>query len=336
MAFFEALRAAAGRYAAFVHFLGAPATLTSLDALTKRAAWPLPTEYLDFLRSFDGVTLFLEAQSLFSCDSVQPVDGTPEGRSYLHIGDCADGALWLDASGRISLVDASAPDPIVVGSHIEAFIDATLAREALIVDRQGEFRDVFVGDDELELSVRKKRAACGKREDPGAALPWFEQAEIAYEEGDVDAALAALKQAVILDPLAGPAWGLLAALYQAAGQPAGAEHAALQAAAATWHGPLRASRLLLAARACPSRAAEHARAAWQADDQLAERLLVEAQDALDAAELTEARHVTEQLQLLLSAEAGLSDNAERLAQAQQKLVTLEKQVRTRSALHVVG
>lgn len=336
MAFFEALRAAASRYAAGVHFLGSPASARSLQALAGRLPWPLPTAYRDFLSSFDGVTLFLEAQILFPCAEIRVVEGVPEGRSYLHIGDTADGALWLDRDGRISLADDSAPDPIVVGSQIEAFLEATLAREALIVDRDGEFREVFIGDDELELGVRKKRAKAGQRHDPGAAQALLEQAEIAYEEGDVEAAQAALKQAVILDPMAGPAWGLLAALYQAAGQPAGAEHAALQAAAATWHGPLRASRLLQAARACPSRASEHARAAWQADAQLAERLLVEGQAALDDAELTEARHIVDQLQLLLAAASELATDTALVSQAQHRLAALEKQVRTRGALHVIA
>ena len=59
----------------------------------------------------------------------------------------------------------------------------------------------------------------------------------------------------------------------------------LQAAAATWHGPLRADRLMQAARACPERAIEHARAAWAADGELAERMLSEAQQHLEASEL---------------------------------------------------
>lgn len=335
MAFFEALRAAASRYAAGVHFLGRPADARAMQALAERAGWPLPSTYRDFLRSFDGVALFLEAQTLLPCDEIQPVPGVPQGRAYLHIGDCSDGALWLDPAGKISLADESAPDPIVVGSHIEAYLESTLAREALVVDRQGEFREVFVGDDELDPTVRKKRAKLGQRHDPGAALPLLELAELAYEEGDAESAQAALQQAVQLDPLAGPAWGLLAALYHAAGQLTGAEHAALQAASGTWHGPLQASRLLQAARACPMRATQHAREAWRADPQLAERLLGEAQAALDAAEVAEARHLVDQLQLLLAAAPVEGTEAAQLGQAQQKLDALAKQVRTRSALHVV-
>ena len=335
MAFFEALRAAASRYAAGVHFLGRPAQGHALDALTTRLGRALPTEYRDFLRSFDGATLFLEAQTLFPAEQVCVVPGTPDERPYLHIGETTDGALWLDGDGRVVMADENAPDPIVVGSGIEAFLDATLAREALIVDRHGEFRDVFIGDDELDPSVRKKRAKTGQRHDPKAALPWLEQGELAFEEEDSEAAQAALQQAVLLDPLAGPAWGLLAVLYQGAAQLAGAEHAALQAAAATWHGPLRASRLLQAARACPSRANEHARAAWLADPPLSDRLLSEAQADLDAGDVAQARYLIEQLQLLVASGSGRSADAGQLAQAQQGLAALEKQVRVRGALQVI-
>ena len=113
-----------------------------------------------FLRSFNGATLFHEAQVLFAAEEIQRVPDSPPDRRLWHVGETADGALWLDGEGRILLADEGAPDPIVAGSRIEAFIDATLAREALVVDRDGEFREVFT-EDELSLSVRKKRARQG-------------------------------------------------------------------------------------------------------------------------------------------------------------------------------
>lgn len=334
MAFFEALRAATARYAAGVHFLFRPASTQALRALESRCGGAFPASHRDFLRSFDGATLFLEAQILFACEQIQPVADVPGERPLWHIGETADGALWLDVEGRILLSDDSAPDPIVIGSSTEAFINATLAREALIVDRDGEFREVFT-EDEIELAVRKKRARVGLRHDPASALYHLELAEIAYEEDDDAAAQSELQQAVAGDPQAGPAWELLAALYQAAGQLAGAEHAALQAAAATWHGPLRASRLMQAARACPERAPEHARAAWAADPDLAERMLTEAQQHLEAGELAEARFLGEQVKLLVSAQPQ-GGGAPALGQTEQRLAALEKQVRTRDALQVLG
>lgn len=332
MAFFEGLRAAVGRYAAGVHFLARPAAESALQALATRGEGPFPVEYREFLRSFNGATLFHEAQVLFAAEEIQRVPDSPPDRRLWHIGETADGALWLDGEGRILLADEGAPDPIVAGSRIETFIDATLAREALVVDRDGEFREVFT-EDELSLSVRKKRARQGLRLDPGSALYLLESAEIAYEEEDDATAQSELKRAVAIDPQAGPAWELLAALYQAAGQLSGAEHAALQAAAATWHGPLRAGRLMQAARACPERASEHARAAWAADGELAERMLSEAQQHLEAGELAEARFLSEQVKLLLSAQPRPDAVAR---ETTRKLDELERNVRTRSALHVLG
>lgn len=333
MAFFEALRAAVGRYAAGVHFLPGPASAQSLQALAARCGSAFPVGHREFLRSFDGATLFLEAQILFAAAEIQPVAGLPPERTFWHVGETADGALWLDGAGRVLLVDDSAPDPIVAGGSTESYINATLAREALVIDRDGEFREVFA-EDELELAVRKKRARAGQKHDPESALYRLESAEIAYEEEDDAAAQSELQRAVAIDPLAGPAWELLAALYQAAGQPAGAEHAALQAAAATWHGPLRASRLMQAARACPERASEHASAAWVADPGLAERMLAEAQTHLEAGELPEARFLSEQVKLLLAAPP--ADGLPTLRETEQRLAALEKQVRTRDALQVLG
>lgn len=338
MAFYEALRSAVGRYAAGVHYLAPPASASALRATEARLGCPIPAGYRDFLLSFDGLTLFLEAQVIFACDQItradRPVDGSAPTQGWLLIGDTPDGCLYLDGAGRVYLADDGAPDPILAGSDIDAWLNATMAREALVVDREGEFRDVF-GDDGLDEAVRRKRAKAGQKHDPGSALYLLELAELSYEEDDGAGAQALLQQAVAIDPQAGPAWELLAALYQSTGQLAGAEHAALQAATATWHGPLRAGRYLQAARACPERATQHARAAWQADPQLAERLATESEQHLQAGELPEAQYLSDQLQLLLDADmAGLAD-ASLVQAARQRLDALLKQVRTRNALRTI-
>lgn len=248
MTFFESLRTAVGRYSAGVHLLGAPADSATLDAAESRLGSPLPTGHREFLRSFNGAALFHESLLLFSAAEIERVR-VGERPWHLKIGETPDGALYtpLGGDGRIYLVDEEAPDPLLTGTSTESWLDATLAREGLLFDREGEFRDVFV-EDGLSLPVRRKRVQLGRRHDSNAALYILEQAELAHEEGDLAAAVAALRQAVACDPLAGPAWEMLATLCLDNGDAAEGAQAALRAAEAAWHPPLATARQQLATR----------------------------------------------------------------------------------------
>lgn len=246
MAFFESLRAKVGRYAIGVHHLPAPADKCALAAAEQRLGAKLPESLRDFLLSFDGILLFHESHRLFSASELGRREATPR---YLHVGETPDGALYmpLEGEGCIYLVDEEAPDPILCGSRTESWLDATLAREGLLVDREGEFREVFTSEG-LSKPVQRKRTELGLRHDPKAALYLLERAEQFAEEGEIRAAILALQQAVTLDPQAGPAWELLATLYLDSDETEAGQHAALQAAQATWHPPLAEARKQLALR----------------------------------------------------------------------------------------
>ncbi|MFO0577145.1 MAG: SMI1/KNR4 family protein [Polyangia bacterium] len=337
MAFFESLRTALGRYATGVHEAAAPASEETLARAERRLERRLPAAYRDFLLSWNGVALFHEAYTLL------PIDEVEAGRGpFLIIGETPEGGLWLDGDGAIYLVDEAAPDPLLAGTGLGRFLDALLAREALVLDRDGEFRDVFTDDEEAVLlpEVRRKRARLGQKHDPGATLYALEQAELLCEEGEDPEARQLLEQAT--GPLGahalggGPAWELLAALRRQQGDTAGAEAAALKAADATWDPFLRASRLLDAAEAAAARAqagggdgaaAAHAQAAWRADDEHAERLLTEAKRLLGEGAVDEARRLVERLRLLCRAEQDRPEQA--------GLERLERELRTRDALRLV-
>jgi len=247
MAFFESLRTAVGRYAGGVHELAPPVDTRQLTATEKQLGVTLPDSHREFLRSFDGAWLFHESLRLCAAAEIGALKGG-DSATWLRIGETPDGALLLrPADGAIYLVDDEVPDPILAGSSTEAWLDATLAREGLLVDREGEYRDVFT-DEGLSLPVRRKRMQLGRRHDPQAALYLFEQAELDAEAGDLDAALAALRLAVKLDPQAGPAWELQATLCLDGGALDEGEAAARKAAESTWHPPLRSARLTLATR----------------------------------------------------------------------------------------
>lgn len=247
MAFFESLRTAVGRFAAGVHELSAPADERTLSAAEKRLSVRLPSGLREFYASFDGALLFHETLRIVPAADLAIVRGGDDS-PCLRIGDTQDGALIMRPnSDAIYLVDDESPDPILCGSSIEAWLDATLAREGLLVDREGEFRDVFT-EDGLSLTVRRKRVQLGRRHDPQAALYVLEQAEIDAEAGEIDTALATLRLAVSLDPQAGAAWEMLATLYLDRGEREAGEEAALRAADSAWHPPLKAARKTLATR----------------------------------------------------------------------------------------
>jgi hypothetical protein len=247
MAFFESLRTAVGRYAGGVHDLAPPVDARQLTATEKKLGVTLPDSHREFLRSFDGAWLFHESLRLCATAELVVFLGG-DGATWLRIGETPDGALLLRPSdGAIHLVDEEAPDPIRSGSSTEAWLDATLAREGLLVDREGEYRDVFT-DEGLSLPVRRKRMLLGRRHDPQAALYLLEQAELDAEAGDFDAALAGLRLAVKLDAQAGPAWELYATLCLDGGLLDEGAAAAKKAAESTWHPPLRTARLTLATR----------------------------------------------------------------------------------------
>ena len=141
MAFFESLRTAVGRFAAGVHELGAPSDERALNAAEKRLGISFPTSHREFLRSFDGANLFHESLRLFAAAEITVARGNEE--RFLRVGETPDGALYLRSDGGLYLVDEESPDPILSGSSTEAWLDATLAREALLVDRDGEYRQLY-------------------------------------------------------------------------------------------------------------------------------------------------------------------------------------------------
>lgn len=327
MAFYESLHEALSRYAAGVHEAAPPA---GADAVRRVAValGSIPTSYLEFLRAFDGARLFLESVILYGAAELRP---GPAGQVY--VGEVEHGSLCMDEAGVLRLVDEDAPDPLVAGSTLERWLDATVAREGLLIDRSGEFRDVFDEEGELTPAVRRKRAAAGKRRDPGAALPLLEEAELLLEEGQGAEAQAALEAALSLDPVAGPCLELLAALHRDAGRDAEAEALFVRAAMATPHPPLRASRLLDAALLSRERRGEHAAAAWRADPDHGLSLLGEARAALAAGDGAEADGLMRRLGPLMDAlSAAPAATATRARTEHEALVG---QLRIRQALRVV-
>lgn len=335
--FFESLRTALGRYSVGVHEAAAAATEARIKSAERLIGQALPASYRDFLRSWNGVALFHEAHTLFPIEELRVAEAAPARGPLFVVGETPEGSLWLDPAGRIFLVDEAQPDPLLMAKDVAAWLDATLAREALLVDREGEFRDVFSDDEEavLQPEIRRKRARLGMKLDPGSALYPLELAELLCEEGETAEAQELLGRATELDPQAGPAWELLAALRRQDGDAAGAEEASLRAASATWDPFLRASRLLDAAEVSSARAREHAQAARAADPDHGEQLLTQARRLLGEGSIDEARRLVDRLRLYCSAPGAGEHPDEGAAEVQAGLQRLERDLRSRDALRVI-
>jgi hypothetical protein len=263
MAFFDRFRVELGKYEDGVHDVGEPVDAAKLKGL--------PAQLADFYRSWNGVRLFADTIVI-----------DPIGSERL--GEWPEGTLELDSDGRVRSRDEEGA--IVVGSTLEKFLAAVMAREGLLVEHDGEFKDVF-DEDDVAPRVREKQTRAALKIDPDAAAWHLEAAERAFDDGDDAAAEAALARAVALDEGAAAAWALFGALQRRSGRLPAAAASFVRAAEATAAGPVRAERAAEAARAAKeasdeagrARAAELARAA---DAGAVARWLAEAKERLDA------------------------------------------------------
>lgn len=231
--FFDKFRADVRRYADGVHELGDPAPAPALKTL--------PAPLRDFYRSWNGMRLFTDSVAL------EPIERVAREGALWRVGEAFGAPLAVDETGRIYELD-DAGDRVLQGSTLERWLAALMAREGLLVDREGEWKDVFDGD-ALSPEVRQKRARVGLKHDPGSASWQLEAAELAFEDGEPDEAEAALRAAVEADPQAGAAWELLGGIERRAGRLGDAEQAFVRAAGATADASRRAERLAEAARA---------------------------------------------------------------------------------------
>jgi tetratricopeptide (TPR) repeat protein len=263
--FWEKLRADIARYAEGVHEVGAPA---------KKLPSELPKDLAELYRSFDGLRLFTDSFVIVPSSEITADD-------RFRIGEALGAPLEMDARGRLYEID-DAGDALQVGSSLSRWLDAIFQREKLIVDREGEYKEVFAGEGELSDEIRQKRARAGLKADPDAAAWHLETAELAFEDGREDEARRSLQRAVELDPEAGAAWILLGGMFERAQKQEEAAEAYAHAAAASVENPRRAERWAEAARVAlrPELRARCAADSRKADPGAGARWLAEAERRL--------------------------------------------------------
>jgi hypothetical protein len=275
--FFDRFRVELGKYADGVHDVGEPVDGARL------AGRVLPAQLADFYRSWDGARLFADTIVIVPLGQLEPIGDGGGGRG-VRLGEWPEGTLELGSDGVVRSRDEEGA--IVVGSTLERFLAALMAREGFLVDRDGEFKEVF-DEEGIDDRVADKQTRASLKIDPDAAAWHFEAAERAFGEGDEAAAEAALARAVALDEGAAAAWALLAALQRRSGRLPAAAASFARAYAATAAGAMRAERAAEAARAAreagdETARAEHAGAARASDDAAVARWLDEARGRIDA------------------------------------------------------
>jgi tetratricopeptide (TPR) repeat protein len=283
--FWEKLRSELGRYAEGVHDVGAPLQAATLASQEQRLG-PLPAALVELYRSFDGLRLFTDSLVIFRCQELERQE------ERIRLGEAWGAPLFIDSRGRVYESD-DVGDRILCGSELVRFLDAVMAREKLVVDREGEFKDVFVDGGELDPKVRHQRARVGLKIDPDAAAWHLEAAELAFEAGQTEKAESELLRAVECDPQAGLAWLLLGGLKERAGHMREAAHGYRRSAECSSDAARRAERFAEAARVDATCRSEDAQKARAADPEAVTRWLSAAEERLQAGDADGALRLAE-------------------------------------------
>jgi hypothetical protein len=233
---FDRFRAEVGRYAEGVHLLEPPAATEAVAAAERALGLPLPEAYRSFLlQCSNGAFLFHDDYTLFGVGPERDGPQRVQRHGELVWFGVGEGPLCFDERGRVLRLDGGEeePQPRVEGSGFERWLDAVMAREALLYDREGEFRDaVFDEEQELAPRLRRRRAQAGIAADPVAPAWREELAAILVGEKKLGRAATELERAVALQPELPSAWFALGKLRREAGEPDAAALAFRRAAEA--------------------------------------------------------------------------------------------------------
>ena len=281
--FLARLREALARYATGVHDVGDAADQATLSAAEQRLGASLPESMAEVYRFANGMWLFDDVVRLLPLADVEARDGR------LRYGATDGISLWVDAEGRAYELDDDG-DRVLVGASIEEDLLARIAREGLLIDDDGEWREVFGPDGELLPAVQRKRNEIARKRAPASARWFLEAAELALElDGDPSPYLVEARE---LDPFAPAPAELHGLLLSGRGElEAGAVALAV---AATHSGPARqAERAAIAAEAAQRATKSELRASMAAlaidrEPTIVARLAEEAEHALEEGRLEDA------------------------------------------------
>jgi tetratricopeptide (TPR) repeat protein len=214
--YFEALREASGRLPQGLIRLGPPANDFDVAAAETELGRKFPHSYRELLRSFNGVELFGESIVILG------VKGSPFGAvveanrlpmpENLHAGELviagtSEGDLVVvepsdvGSQGRLHRLRPDAEERWLAGSSLTAWLEATIAHEEILYDRQGEFKlEAFSADGEITPDYALKQAERAVRKDPVSGFAQYELGAALRALGRLDRAREAFARASQLDP----------------------------------------------------------------------------------------------------------------------------------------
>jgi tetratricopeptide (TPR) repeat protein len=204
--FFEGFRTAAARLAEGLVRPGPPAEATQIAAAEAELARRLPAPYVAFLQSFDGAELFNDGLVIFgvSGDAARSLVESNSDGQPLAFAEGASGDRYLFGEGSDPPVFHLRPDGERwhAGSTFPRWLDAYLAREALLYDKEGEFLlEAFEEDgQELTPTFALRQAERALRKDPDAAETHHDLAVALRRLGRPSSALPHFVRATELDP----------------------------------------------------------------------------------------------------------------------------------------
>ena len=241
-----------------------------------------------------------------------------DGQS-LEVGEIGEDGLWVDlCDGAVWRLEAGTGEWIEEGSSLERWLWGWVEGQALLYDKEGEFRERAIdGDGELtrEVAIARERALL--KRDPKAVGPRWRLARELARAGDSTAARDQLEEVVEARPRFAWAWYDLARISEKLGELPGAREEALAAAEANPAYEHAAFFLGWAARLATLAGDEAARAALAtralaADPDLARRQLDGARDNLEAGDVEAARDMVEVARALAPNDVAILDLARKL------------------------
>jgi tetratricopeptide (TPR) repeat protein len=212
--YFEGFRTAVARMADGLIRPGEPASPAQIAAAEKALGRRLPSAYAAFLKSFDGADLFNESLLLCgvgpdaACSLVEA--NRPPAPPLLEpgelvIAEAASGDRYALGAGddpAVVHLRAGSDERWLSGSSFSRWLDVVLAREQLLYDSEGEFRQEAFEEDGEELTApfALRQAERALRKDPGSAESHHDLGIARRRMGKLEGALQAFTRATELDP----------------------------------------------------------------------------------------------------------------------------------------
>lgn len=202
-------------YSAGVHEMGTPAVV--LDS-------SLPASLEAVYREFDGGDFFHQSLVIFPAGQLSGSD------DRILVGEYAGDDIYVDAEGRVFRLEQDTEELLPEGTRFDRWLAGVVDAEAVLHERDGEFRDeVFDEDGEVTSEAAIERERRQLKRDPKAIAPRWRLARALSNEDKLDEARHHLEKVAEQQPDFSWAWFDLARISEQLEDLTGASEEAEQA-----------------------------------------------------------------------------------------------------------